>query len=299
MSKIKLLPAFLILVGYLTGCTKDGERQQDNHAPIANAGSDTTIILPANTAILNASLSTDPDNNIKSYQWTKISGPICNIANTNAAQTQVTNLTAGVYIFELKVIDAGDLFDKDTMQVNVNNANTANVYVAGYEINSGKRFAKYWKNGVAVNLNDGSNPADATAIVLVNNDVYVAGAENNAGWPVPKYWKNGAAVNLPYNGTYAIPNSIAVVNNDVYVAGHENYLSNLRVAKYWKNGVAVNLTNGSFDALALAITVVNNNVYVSGFESNSSGKQVAKYWKNGVAVNLTDANSWAFGTILL
>ena len=72
MSKIKLLSAFLILAVYLIGCSKNGGRQQDNHAPIANAGNDTTIILPANTAILNASLSADPDNNIKSYQWTKI-----------------------------------------------------------------------------------------------------------------------------------------------------------------------------------------------------------------------------------
>jgi len=125
-SKIKLLSAFLILTAYLIACTKNDEQkqqqQQDNHAPFANAGNDTTIILPASTAILNASLSTDPDNNIKSYLWTKISGPICNIANANTAQTQVTNLTAGIYLFELKVTDASDLFDKDTMQVNVTNA---------------------------------------------------------------------------------------------------------------------------------------------------------------------------------
>jgi hypothetical protein len=66
-------------------------------------------------------LSTDPDNNITSYLWTKIWGPSSfNIGNANAVQTQVTNLAQGVYQFELKVTDAGGLTDKDTMHVIVN-----------------------------------------------------------------------------------------------------------------------------------------------------------------------------------
>jgi len=95
--------------------------QPPNHPPVANAGNDTTITLPANTANLDGSKSTDPDNNITTYQWTKISGPSSfNIANSNAAQTQVTNLVEGVYQFELKVTDAGGLNDKDTMKVTGN-----------------------------------------------------------------------------------------------------------------------------------------------------------------------------------
>ncbi len=65
---------------------------QLNRPPVANAGADQTIILPTNTVILDGSGSTDPDNNISSYAWTKISGSSFNIANANAAQTQVTNL---------------------------------------------------------------------------------------------------------------------------------------------------------------------------------------------------------------
>src|SRR5687767_808164 len=88
--------------------------------PVANAGPDTTIILPTNRAALDGSASTDPNNNISGYLWRKISGPTSfTIANTIAAQTQVTNLIAGVYKFELKVTDAGGLFDKDTVQVTV------------------------------------------------------------------------------------------------------------------------------------------------------------------------------------
>ena len=74
--------------------------------------------------MLDGSASTDPDNNIVSYAWTKISGPSSfNIVNVNAVQTQVSNLMEGVYRFELKVSDAGGLFSKDTVQVNVDSSN--------------------------------------------------------------------------------------------------------------------------------------------------------------------------------
>ena len=88
--------------------------------PVANAGFDQTITLPTNTVALDGSASTDPNNDITSYLWTKISGPSSfTIANANAAQTQVTNLIEGVYEFELKVTDARGLIDKDIVQVTV------------------------------------------------------------------------------------------------------------------------------------------------------------------------------------
>ncbi len=72
---------------------------------------------------LDGSSSTDPDNNITSYSWTKITGPSSfSIANANVVTTQVSNLTVGVYQFELKVTDAGGLFSKDTVQVTVDSS---------------------------------------------------------------------------------------------------------------------------------------------------------------------------------
>lgn len=91
-----------------------------NHPPVAIAGNDTTLIMPANAALLNGSASFDPDNNISSYLWTKISGPAAgNISNANAEQTQINNLVLGIYFFELKVTDAGGLFSKDTIKITV------------------------------------------------------------------------------------------------------------------------------------------------------------------------------------
>jgi WD40-like Beta Propeller Repeat/PKD domain len=91
-----------------------------NHPPVADAGHDTIIILPINTITVDGSQSNDPENNITTYQWAKISGPSAfTIANADAVQTQITNLIAGNYKFELKVTDAGGLFAKDTMQITV------------------------------------------------------------------------------------------------------------------------------------------------------------------------------------
>ena len=92
-----------------------------NRPPVANAGADQSITLPTNTVNLDGNASTDPDNNINSYLWTKISGPSSfAITNASAVQTQATNLAQGSYQFELKVTDAGGLLSKDTMQVTVN-----------------------------------------------------------------------------------------------------------------------------------------------------------------------------------
>ena len=92
---------------------------QNNRPPIADAGVDQTITLPIITVNLDGSTSSDPDNNITNYTWTKISGPESALFNPNTVQTQVNNLVPGTYQFELKVTDAEGLFSKDTLDVYV------------------------------------------------------------------------------------------------------------------------------------------------------------------------------------
>ncbi len=99
-----------------------------NHAPIANAGPDQVIVLPVNAIDLDGSASGDPENNITGYLWTKISGPpSAAISTPNAVQTPVLNLVQGIYLFELKVTDAGGLFSQDTLQVIVDTTTTTNL----------------------------------------------------------------------------------------------------------------------------------------------------------------------------
>ena len=77
-----------------------------NEMPVANAGIDTTIQLPASTYVLNASASQDPDGSITNYQWTQISGPNTVTASTlNSSVVDISNLQEGAYEFQLTVTD--------------------------------------------------------------------------------------------------------------------------------------------------------------------------------------------------
>ncbi|MCG7856991.1 PKD domain-containing protein [Flavihumibacter sediminis] len=253
-----------------------------NQPPVACAGQDQIITLPVNSVLLDGTCSTDPDNNITSYTWTKISGPTSySFENANAVKTQVYDLVEGSFLFELKVTDAEGLFSFDTVHVLVKSQidnSSVDIYVTG----EGNGVAKYWKNGQEVML---SNYAIGRAITVNGNDVYVAGEQGDYFYMdttnIAMYWKNGQEVLLP-SQRGAGATSIAVNGSDVYVTGWE-YKGIHTVAKYWKNGQQFYLTDGSNNAEATCIVIVDDNVYIGGYEQN-----VAKYWKNGQEVLLEE-----------
>jgi chitodextrinase len=68
-------------------------------APVAKAGPDQTIVLPASQVTLNGSAST---GFITSYAWSQLSGPsTATITTPTSVSTTVTDLTQGEYIFQL------------------------------------------------------------------------------------------------------------------------------------------------------------------------------------------------------
>lgn len=92
-----------------------------NIAPVANAGADQAITLPANTATLNGSASKDADGSISSYAWTKVSGPSTGgaISSPSAVSTTVTGLVAGTYVFRLTVKDNVNATATDDVTITV------------------------------------------------------------------------------------------------------------------------------------------------------------------------------------
>ena len=104
-----------------------------NTAPTANAGLDQSITLPTNNATLSGS-GNDPDGTITAYSWTKISGPgTGTITSPSLPGTTIAGLTAGIYLFELKVTDNNGATGKDTVQVTVNQENSAPTADAGID----------------------------------------------------------------------------------------------------------------------------------------------------------------------
>ena len=104
-----------------------------NLAPVANAGLDQSISLPTNTTNLSGS-GTDADGTIAAYKWTKISGPAGEtITNSILSGTTVSGLSAGIYVFELKVTDNNGATGTDMMQVTVNPENIPPVANAGLD----------------------------------------------------------------------------------------------------------------------------------------------------------------------
>jgi K319L-like, PKD domain len=100
--------------------TKDTVTIHSNRPPVADAGSNQAILLPANSVNLDASNSSDPDNNLTTYTWTKKFGPLAfNIQNTTSSQTQVNNLAEGDYTFSLEVTDVGGLTSTSDVNVRV------------------------------------------------------------------------------------------------------------------------------------------------------------------------------------
>ncbi|WP_276485222.1 PKD domain-containing protein [Paraflavitalea pollutisoli] len=109
-----------------------------NQAPVAKVGTDITLTLPTNSATLDGTASTDPDGTISGYAWSWVSGPTqYNLSNAGAATTQVSNLVAGTYSFNLTVTDNEGKTASATIKVVVNNAapvNKAPIANAGADI---------------------------------------------------------------------------------------------------------------------------------------------------------------------
>ncbi|MDA3823496.1 MAG: glycosyl hydrolase [Bacteroidales bacterium] len=74
--------------------------------PVADAGGYVVVILPATTATLDGSLSSDPDAQTLTYNWEQVYGPSQIIFSDNTVVTpEISNLEEGIYKCKLTVSD--------------------------------------------------------------------------------------------------------------------------------------------------------------------------------------------------
>jgi ribosomal protein L14 len=93
-----------------------------NQPPVARTDNDIVLLLPVNTTPLNGNTSSDPDGVIASYTWTQVSGPTqATMSNGLTSVATVSDLTTGIYMFQLKVTDNKGATSTKTIKVTVQN----------------------------------------------------------------------------------------------------------------------------------------------------------------------------------
>ncbi len=109
--------AFLLLGTLLLfSCKKDAPQPQP---PVANAGNDQTVQLPAASFTLSGS-GTTPQGSITNYTWSLVSGPNNPVINNaSSATTSVSGFIAGTYVFQLQVTNDDGLTATDDVSVTV------------------------------------------------------------------------------------------------------------------------------------------------------------------------------------
>ncbi|TNJ42550.1 carbohydrate-binding protein [Tamlana fucoidanivorans] len=74
--------------------------------PVAHAGDNVSVILPATTATLDGSQSTDADTPVLNYAWEQIYGPSAiNFSSSTVVSPNISNLEEGIYKLKLTVDD--------------------------------------------------------------------------------------------------------------------------------------------------------------------------------------------------
>ncbi|SHH07050.1 IPT/TIG domain-containing protein [Flagellimonas flava] len=173
-----------------------------------------------------------------------------------------------------------------TVDVDVNSSEI----ITGYVNNGTYDIPTLWINGVAHDLNDGTEDATAEEAIIKGTTIYVAGYGGNLN-RIAKLWtiqgEDITELDLTDGTRDAYGRSLAADDDFVYVVGDEKRINiNDKVAKLWKlvNGELVAITplthpEGS-DANASAIAISENGTrYIVGHQE-INGAWKARVWEN-------------------
>lgn len=161
----------------------DDDNSGSNKAPIVNAGSDKTLILPDDDMTIVGSAS-DPDGSIKSFKWTKVSGGSVTMDKETTAKLWVDKMKAGTYVFRLTVTDNKGATKYDEVKVTVKSSSTAS--------NN--------KNNIKPFVNAGTDKV----IYLPDNDITLVGSASDKDGYIESYnWKkvSGGSLTMANSST--------------------------------------------------------------------------------------------------
>ena len=93
--------------------------------PIANAGTNITVILPETTATLDGSLSSDVDTATLNYNWEQVYGPsIIAFDDNTSVSPDISNLQEGIYKVKLTVDDETHFSSSEVLVIVQTTANS-------------------------------------------------------------------------------------------------------------------------------------------------------------------------------
>src|SRR5665213_2816392 len=245
-----------------------------NISPTAKTGPDQTITLPTNSVSITGS-GTDSDGTILSYSWKKKVGPTGGtIGSPNTATTIISNLSAGIYQYELTVTDNQGATGTATIKITVNPGdNQPPVAIAG----------------------------NNQALTLPTNSITLAGSGSDADGTIKAYaWTK---ISGPSGSTIVNPNSANTIISGLVRGVYQFELTvtdnkggigtdTLQVRVNAANNIApvANVGNNQ------TVTLPTNSVTLSGNGTDADGTIVAYLWTKkagpaGSAISLPSSSS--------
>ena len=227
---------------------KDFNRPAGNQPPIADAGNDLTLNLPASSARLKGK-GTDADGKVVSYKWVRLSGPAgSTVLSANTANTSVIGLIKGIYQFELTVTDDNGATGKDIVAVTVNpDPNNKN---------NGNGNGKGNKGIVPANVTL-ANAVNSVVVAISAISMIPANASANLKMPAQAAITNGNVLGLKQN--MDIRGTTGTVLNGFHVFPNPlNVMANLDITASIPNSkIVISVANSA------GMLVIQKNVFIN------------------------------------
>ena len=161
--------------------------------PVANAGTDAKLVLPATSIMLDGSASSESTGEKLAYKWSQQFGPsIVQFSDSTSIKPTISSLVEGMYSFKLTVTNADSRFATDLVQVMVTTTQNVPPTVSLTSPTDNSTFVE--GNAVTISANASDYDGTIQQVDFYQNNTLISTVTTA---PYTIQWK-------PSAGTYAI-----------------------------------------------------------------------------------------------